>query len=414
MRHISYFIILVSLLFGVFLVGCESKNHEASAKSMSDAERHQKAEELAHKFIITDGHIDVPYRLTEFMEDISVRTAGGDFDYVRAKEGGLNAPFMSIYIPAKLQKTGGAKALADSLIDMVEGFQRDHPDKFAVAKSVADVRAQFKKGLVSLPMGMENGAPVEGNLENLKHFYDRGIRYITLTHSKVNHICDSSYDSTRTWNGLSPFGEKVVAEMNRLGIMVDVSHISDSTFYDVMKISKAPVIASHSSCRFYTPGWERNMTDEMIKLLAEKDGVICINFGSDFLKAEYDSSYERGNAAVEAYLEEHHMTENSPEGHEYKENYRRSHPVGTVGDVVDNIDHVVQLVGIDHVGLGSDYDGVFSLPKGAQDVSGYPNIIDELLKRGYSEADIRKICGENTLRVWSEVERVAAELQKAS
>ncbi len=197
--------------------------------------------------------------------------------------------------------------------------------------------------------------------------------------------------------------------MNRLGIMVDVSHVSDSTFYDVMKISKAPVIASHSSCRFYTPGWERNMNDDMIKLLAEKDGVICINFGSDFLKAAYDSSYERGNAAVEAYLKEHQMTENSLEGHEFKEKYRRSHPVGTVADIVDNIDHVVQLVGVDHVGLGSDYDGVFSLPKGAQDVSGYPNIIDELLKRGYSEADIRKICGENTLRVWSEVERVARD-----
>lgn len=378
--------------------------------ALSDEARHQKAQELAQKFIITDGHIDVPYRLQEYMEDVSQQTIG-DFDYPKAKAGGLNAPFMSIYVPARLQKEGGAKKFADNLIDMVEKFAADHPDKFAIATSVADVQEQFREGKVSLAMGMENGAPVEGKLANLEHFYQRGIRYITLTHSKDNEICDSSYDSTHTWNGLSPFGEKVVAEMNRLGIMIDISHVTDSTFYQAMRITTAPVIASHSSCRFFTPDWERNMSDDMIKLLAEKGGVICINFGSDFLKKEFQGEWEIAQKEIEDHYAEYHIKEGSREAAEYYQQYRRERPKGTVADVVDHIDHVVKLAGVNYVGLGSDFDGVLSLPAGLQDVSGYPNIIEELLKRGYSEDDIQKICGGNMLRVWSEVERIAQQNQ---
>ena len=203
-----------------------------------------------------------------------------------SKKGGLDAPFMSIYIPASYQEEGGAKSLADSLIDMVYAIAAAHPDKFEVAKSPKEVQRQFKQGKISLPMGMENGAPVEDELGNLKHFKDRGISYITLTHSKDNQICDSSYDTTRTWNGLSPFGRQVVAEMNKVGIMIDISHVSDSTFYQVMELSTVPCIASHSSVRHFTPGFERNMNDDMIRLLGEKGGVIQINFGSAFLDGE--------------------------------------------------------------------------------------------------------------------------------
>lgn len=372
----------------------------------------EKARELAQKFIIADGHIDVPYRLQEYPEDISGLTIG-DFDYPKAKEGGLNLPFMSIYTPSRYQKEGGAKLFADRLIDMVEQFARDWPDKFAIAASVAEVRQQFQEGKVSLALGMENGAPVEKDLANLRHFYDRGVRYITLTHSKDNQICDSSYDSTRTWNGLSPFGEQVVAEMNRLGIMIDVSHISDSAFYGVMRISKAPVIASHSSCRHFTPGWERNMSDEMIRLLAEKGGVICINFGSDFLRQEFRGSWRQANREIKDHLAEYKIAEGSKAAAEYQQQYRREHPKGTVADVADHIDHAVKLAGVEHVAFGSDFDGVLSLPEGVQDVSDYPNIIYELLKRGYSEADIEKICSGNLLRVWAEVESVARRLQAA-
>lgn len=288
-----------SILFLVctMLSSCSTK----SVNEMTDAELKRYADELAHKFIITDGHVDLPYRLRmknfrlerEYL-GIPVSTKEGDFDYERAKKGGLDAPFMSIYIPSSYQlQSDFGKSLADSLINMITGIADAHPDKFAVALSPADVEANFKAGKISLPMGMENGAPVGHDLANLKYFFDKGIRYITLTHGKDNQICDSSYDTTATSNGLSAFGEQVVAEMNNLGIMVDISHVSDSAFYDVLKITKAPLIASHSSCRRFTPNFQRNMSDDMIKKLGENGGVIQINFGSAFL----DSAVRAGNEA---------------------------------------------------------------------------------------------------------------------
>lgn len=375
-----------------------------------------RAVTLARETIIVDGHVDIPYRLNDGYEDISVRTPGGDFDYVRAKEGGLNAPFMSIYIPSDHEPRGDAKAFADSLIDMVYGFQKKWPDKFAVATSVSDIRSQFQKGLISLPMGMENGAPIEGKLENVKYFHDRGIRYITLTHGRDNHICDSSYDTTHTWKGLSPFGERVVAEMNRLGIMVDVSHISDDSFYDVMKITKAPAIASHSSCRFFTPGFERNMSDDMIKVLAKNGGVIMINYGSSFLSREYREKEELVRREVRRVLREKNLAPGDPERDRISEQIRKKHNLqnADISAVADHIDHVVKLVGIDHVGLGSDFDGVGpTLPIGLEDASKLPNLIEILLKRGYSDDDIRKICSENVLRVWSRVEEISKTLMGA-
>lgn len=370
-----------------------------------DAALRSRARELAQQFIITDGHVDLPYRLNKRMEDISRRTRWGDFDYERAKAGGLNAPFMSIYVPARYQD-GGAKAYADQLIDLVYSFTEQWPDKFAVATSPAAVRRQFAEGRISLPMGMENGAPIEGKLENLQHFYGRGVRYITLAHSRSNHISDSSYDENRQWNGLSPFGEQLIAEMNRLGMMIDVSHVTDSAFYDVLRLSRAPVIASHSSCRHFTPGWERNMGDEMIRALGEQGGVICINFGSSFLKSEYQAAEKAVGQAISAYIKENNLDRNSEAARDFSAQYRRQHPAGTVADVADHIDHVVQLAGIDHVALGSDFDGVTSLPEGLQDASEYPNLIYELLRRGYSESDVEKICGGNFLRVWEAIENL--------
>jgi membrane dipeptidase len=368
----------------------------------------QKAEELAQKLILADTHIDVPYRLEEKWEDISERTEGGNFDYPRAKAGGLNVAFMSIYIPAE-QQGSEAREMAHRLIAMVEKFASDWPDKFAIATSVADVRAQFAQGKISLAMGMENGAAVGNDLENLQDFYDRGIRYITLTHSKANQISDSSYDPNRKWNGLSEFGREVVVAMNILGIMVDVSHISDEAFAQVMQISQAPVIASHSSCRHFTPGWERNMADEMIQQLAQNGGVIQINFGSSFLKDDFRIASQE----MMEYAAAHNIAMDSEEAKELFNQFKeKGIDYADVTDVVAHIDHVVQLVGIDHVGLGSDFDGVGdSLPTGLKDVSFYPNLIHELLKKGYTEEDIEKICSGNLLRVWSEVERIASQLQ---
>jgi membrane dipeptidase len=254
-------------------------------------------------------------------------------------------------------------------------------------------------------MGMENGSPVGNSLDNIKYFYDRGIRYITLTHSKDNQICDSSYDSLHKWNGLSPFGAEVVREMNRVGIMVDISHVSDSAFYDVLAVTSEPVIASHSSCRHFTPGFERNMSDDMIRALGENGGVIQINFGATFL----DSVARENQSILEgliADLKKVNLTSRDPESRELiaKTGKSELELYSTVDRAADHIDHVVQLTGIDHVGLGSDFDGVDdSLPIGLKDVSEYPNLIYALLKRGYSTEDIEKICYKNIFRVWNDV-----------
>ena len=373
----------------------------------------QRANKLAHDFIIVDGHVDLPYRLRvsnfrlekEYL-GIPIETDEGDFDFMRAKEGGLDAPFMSIYIPARYQEEGGAKELADSLITLVNGIASAHPDKFMVAFSPDDVQKAFENGTIALPMGMENGAPLEDDISRVQYFKDQGISYITLTHSKDNLICDSSYDTTYTWNGLSPFGEMVVQEMNRVGIMVDISHVSDSTFYDVLNLTKAPVIASHSSCRKYTPGFERNMNDDMILHLAKNEGVIQINFGTTFLDGAIQAVNDSLRSLLLKELSDLGLEAEDPAGEEYVKKFREKNPqlYADVQRVADHIDHVVSLVGVDHVGLGSDYDGVGdSLPTGLKDVGDYPNLIKELLQRGYSEEDIEKICSGNVLRVWNAV-----------
>jgi membrane dipeptidase len=403
--------LLFFLLLFTYSEGFSISKPKPQKAKISDETLRKKANELAHKFIIVDGHVDLPYRLNGKMEDVSVQTKGGDFDYVRAKKGGLSAPFMSIYVPANLQqKKGFSKALADSLIDMVENLTKQHPDKFALAKSPQDIEKNFKKGLISFPMGMENGSPVESNLANLKHFYDRGIRYITLCHGEDNFICDTSYDTTNTWRGLSPIGRQVVREMNRLGIMLDCSHISDETFAQVVALSKAPVIASHSSCRKFTPGFIRNAPDDLIIKMAKKGGVIMINYASSFLDSAINKSSEIRRLHLRAWQKEHNLMPNSPQAQAYEEEYRKTHPTAfsTVEKVADHIDHVKKIAGINHVGLGSDFDGVGpTLPEGLKDCSEIPNLIFVLLKRGYTEEEIEKICNKNVFRVWNKVAEVA-------
>lgn len=393
-----------------------------SKSTVSDAARPniEKAKKLAHKFIIADGHVDLPYRLRvsnfRFEKEylgIPISTGKGDFDYVRSKEGGLDAPFMSIYIPAENQlEKGKSKKHAEELIDLVEGICNEHSDKFEIAKSVNDVKRIFPQGKIALPMGMENGAGIEDDLENVAYFKEKGISYITLTHSKVNLICDSSYDTIRKWNGLSPFGEEVVKEMNRVGIMIDISHVSDSTFFDVIKLTEVPVIASHSSARKFTPGFERNMSDDLIKALGENGGVIMINFGSSFLDSDFNKSFDVMRKELNRILEEKGLSMQSEEARSFREQYRLDNPIlfADVERVADHIDHVVKLIGIDHVGLGSDFDGVGdTLPTGLKDVSDFPNLIHALLKRGYSESNIEKICSGNLFRVWNAVEEYAAQ-----
>jgi len=384
MRSHAFLLTIVAFCFS-----CSPKENP-----QTDEQLRARAKELADKFIIVDGHIDLPDHLKEKKyiagvdsPDTIIHTGKGEFDYTRAKQGGLDAPFMSIYIPVEYQdKPDHGKELADSLINTVVTITKSLPDKFALANTPSEIEANTKAGKISLPMGMENGAPIGNDLANLKYFYDRGIRYITLTHNKDNQICDASRDTTHTNKGLSAFGKEVVAEMNNLGIIVDISHVDDETFYQVMEISKAPAMASHSSCRKFSPKATRDMTDDMIKKLGEKDGVIMINFFTAFL----DSTAMKTMGEFDA-----------------------AHPNPTnIETVVNHIDNVVKIAGIDHVGFGSDYDGVSgSLPLGLEDVSKYPDLIYTLLKRGYTEEDIEKICFKNAFRVWNKVIEVSKQLQ---
>jgi membrane dipeptidase len=395
------------LFFAIILVTCNLICADGGKEIEKDEQLYLKAVELSKRLLIIDTHIDIPYRLKSNWEDISARTENGHFDYPRANDGGLNAAFMSIFIPARYEEQGGSFELADSLIDIVKHFTKIYPDKFAIALSTDDVLNQFESNVISFPLGMENGTPINSSFENLKYFYDRGIRYITLAHGKANHICDSSYDPNIEWNGLSPFGKSLIPEMNKLGIMVDLSHVTDSTFYQVLEITKAPVIASHSSCRHFTPGFERNMSDEMIKKLAENEGVIQITFGSYFVSGDYQAKMTK----LDKYLTEHSIGRWSEEGKMYYDKFLEENDVdfGTAEDLSNHIDHVVKLVGIDHVGLGSDFDGIGALPEGIKDVSSYPTIIYELLKKSYTEEDIEKICSGNILRVWNKVEEIAGK-----
>ncbi len=384
----------------------------------SDEALRKLADELAHKYIIVDGHVDLPsrlsvknFRLTKEFIAMPIETNEGDFDYVRAKKGGLTAPFMSIYIPSgHQQRADGGQSFADTLIDMVGNISKMHPDKFAPANSPDDIERNFAAGKISLPMGMENGAPIL-KTSDLAYFHKRGIRYITLTHGKDNLICDSSYDTTRTHNGLSPFGREEVLEMNRLGIMVDISHVSDAAFYQVIGTTKVPVIASHSSCRTYTPDFQRNMSDDMIQALGKNGGVIMINFGSTFLDSRIVNSREAMRTKLLALLEAKGLKEEDEAAKPILKQFSEENQDSLYSDVemvANHIDHAVKLAGIDHVGLCSDYDGVGdSLPTGLKDVAAYPNLLFVLLKRGYSEEDIAKICYKNIFRVWREVERVA-------
>lgn len=409
-------IFFISFIFSILIAfSCGAK----SWKIISDtSDVLGVAKQIAQEVVITDGHIDFPYRfrskygqINKSNSHVAIENPEGEFDYRRAKTGCLDAPFMSIYIPARYQTDGGARELADSLIDFVDYIIEEYPDRFGHGETPQEINRNFEKGLISLPMGMENGAPIGNQLDLINYFYKRGIRYITLTHSKWNQICDSSYDTERKWNGLSPFGYEVIKRMNEVGVMVDVSHISDSSFYQVMETTNTPVIASHSSCRHYTPDFERNMSDDMILKMKENGGVIQINFGSNFLDSQITKNREEYNSKWAEYRKQHNLKENNTtlekEENRFKNDFEK--PVySSVRKVVDHINHVVRIAGIDHVGFGSDFDGVGdSLPEGLKDVSQFPVLIEKLLESGYSRSDIEKICYKNVWRVWNEVEEYA-------
>ncbi len=360
--------------------------------------------------LLVDTHIDVPYRLYRHDADVGQSTPDGDFDWPRARRGGLDVAFMSIYIPASVDAAGHGAELAHDLIDRVEALVDAWPQRFAMARSVADVERNHARGLLSLALGMENGGPLR-TFADVTTFRERGIRYVTLAHSRSNHISDSSYDLNERWQGLSPYGRQLIAELNRQGIMVDVSHVSDRAFEQAVELSAVPVIASHSSARHFTPGFMRNPSDELIRKLAARGGVLQINFGSTFVTAEARRAANEASAAVTRFMRTEGIAPTDPRVTEFRRQWRTEHPFpyATLDDVLDHFDHVIGLVGVEHVGIGSDFDGVGdTLPVGLKDVSSYPNLLAGLRARGYDEDAIRAIAGGNLMRVWRTAEAWAA------
>ena len=369
------------------------------------------ARRLAQDAIIVDTHIDAPGILMEKWADLGVEAKDREFDYPRSRSGGLDVAFMSIYTSHGQDTDGSAWHHANQMIDGMEALVRRHPDKFAILTSPRDVQRLLAGGRVLLPLGMENGAPLGDKLENVQFFFDRGVRYITLAHSGNNRLADSSYARDKQWNGLSPFGRQVVAEMNRLGIMVDISHLGDASAKEAIALSKVPVIASHSAFRHFTPDFERNISDEIAKAMAARGGVVQIPFGTAFINPDSAADVQARFRAINEFNARNAelKAQGKPEQDRaaFDKAWSEAHPprASTLAQVLDQIDHGVKLLGIDHVGIGSDFDGVDGeLPPELKTVDDFPNLVAGLQSRGYKDADIRKILGGNLLRAWGEVE----------
>ena len=382
----------------------------APPRSISDAE----VMKVHRSALLIDTHNDVTSKTVAGF-DIGKRSTEGHTDLARLREGGVGGVFFAVYVGANFVKNNQS---AHRALEMIDTVRRDiagrYPEDFALRASAAGVVTAHKQGRIAALMGIEGGHAIEDNLRLLRDFYELGVRYMTLTHVNTNNWADSSGDIDRKdvkhHNGLTEFGRDVVREMNRLGMLVDVSHVSDKTFWDALETSNAPVFASHSSCRALS-SIPRNMTDEMILAMAKKGGVIQINFGCEFLSQKSADASKRLNftARYRAIQEKY---KNNPEKERAaiqaltKEEGSKI-PPANLGDVVAHIDHVVKIAGIEAVGIGSDFDGVTCVPVGLEDVSKFPNLTRALLEKGYSAADIRKIYGGNTLRVMADVEKTA-------
>ena len=380
-----------------------------SADSISE-----RARKLHFSSIVVDTHDDTTQRFLDGKFDLGARSSAGSIDIPRMKEGGLGAIFFSIWIPSKIT---GPEAVNRALvqIDAVREQVRKHSNDIVLATTASEIREARKQGKIAALMGVEGGHMINNDLGVLRSYAALGVRYMTLTHTGNTEWADASTDKA-AHNGLTEFGKDVVREMNRRGVMVDISHVSDKTFYDALETSKAPLIASHSSCRAICDA-ARNMTDQMMKDLAAKGGVVQINYHVGFLSQEFRDA-EKANPELNKVINAEVMKrcgENEGcqliEGDRITREYVEQGKLPRVdfARIIEHIDHAVKVAGIDHVGLGSDFDGA-NMPYGMEDATKLPKITEALLQKGYSEGDVKKILGENTLRVMTEVERVSREL----
>jgi membrane dipeptidase len=407
---------LASLIL-LLVAGCAGREHAAergpSAAAIPGVS--EAAMRLHRSAILVDGHNDLPWELRTKAEssfekmDISKPVSGTHTDIPRLRAGGVGAQFWSVFVPADTAKKGVALHQTLEQIDVVHRMIARYPETFAWARTADDVVRIHGEGTIACLIGAEGGHSIEGSLGVLRMLYDVGVRYMTLTHSDTNDIADSATDEPK-YGGLSPFGKEVVREMNRLGMLIDISHVSQETMEGVLALSKAPVIASHSSCRALADH-PRNVPDEVLRKVAANGGVVMINFYSGFL---VDSSAKKTREMFATARELRAKYTDDKELAKAMEEARKANPIerGTVKTVVDHIDHVVRVAGIDCVGLGSDFDGIDTTPEGLEDVSCYPRITQEMMDRGYSEEAVRKVLGGNVLRALKRAEEVARTLAK--
>lgn len=397
---------------------------QSSATPQRDEKLWKRALALHKKAIVIDGHNDIPTVLVDEDYDMGVSSTGKyHTDVARLKQSGMTGEFFSIYVDRQYAtpdwvsknyvREGGSARRALDLIDASYRMVEKYPRDLMLATSTADIRRAKKEGRVGVLMGIEGGHAIENSLPALREFYRLGVRYMTLTHNNTNEWADACCDEAKH-NGLSDFGKEVVREMNRLGMFVDISHVSDKTMSDVLEVSKAPVIASHSSARVFS-NHKRNVSDELLKRIAQNGGVVMVNFYPVFLDErvrtadiERDAKLKTQRDALRAQFRE---DQKRLDEELKKLNDANPIPNTTLSMLVDHIDHIAKVAGVDHVGIGSDFDGVPNLPEGINDVADLPNITYELLRRGYSDQDVLKILGGNFMRAFAEVERVAGARQ---
>ena len=349
---------------------------------------------------VLDSHCDTPSQIHR-LRNLALDNDHAHVDFPKLRRGGVDGSFFALYVPSSLD-TADAFAYADTLLSDVSGTVHENPDKARFATSAAEAYINKEQGLFSVFLGLENGSAIGESFDRLKYFYDNGIRYVTLCHSADNQICDSCASPVKRWGGLSPFGKELVSEMNRMGMLIDVSHASDDTFYDVLEYSTAPVVATHSCCRALADH-PRNMTDEMIRNLAASGGVIQINFYPLFLDTSFARTLassglsESGEAVENAFIADPADPAKRKAWYSVMDSLQAL-PRPSLERIADHIDHVVEIAGINHVGIGSDFDGIAVTPEGLEDVSMLPNLFDELRRRGYTDSDLAKIASENFFR----------------
>ncbi|HEY2822685.1 MAG TPA: dipeptidase [Candidatus Acidoferrum sp.] len=411
-KSIAAFLALPSAILSVALLGPQPMTRQANRTDISLQSSH-----VHFSSLVVDTHADTTQRFIDGDFDLAPRNEKGSVDIPRMKEGGLDAIFFSIWMPSKVRGPIAVQR-AESQIEAVHAQVKKHSNDLVFATTADQIRAARRQNKIAILLGVEGGHMINSDLAVLHRYADQGVRYMTLTHSGNCEWADSSTDKP-THDGLSPFGKQVIAEMNRLGMMVDVSHVSDKTFHDVLAVSKAPVIASHSNCRALCDH-PRNMSDAMIRELAAKGGVIQINFHVGFLSQEFRNAERADPKINQAIALEVHKRCGEKEGCQLIEGDRITREYVEAGKlprvdwttIIDHIDHAVKIAGIDHVGIGSDFDGA-NMPFGMEDASMLPKITNALLQKGYTEGDVKKILGENTLRLMADVERVSREEKSA-